>query len=288
MGLLLFMCTLLVSMAGLADFLIEDAGDRLLRDKLFKFYLAVEGDWAQLYKVPAAVVARFLYDTLGSTWGRYVWRVALYSLVISTAIAAGILIGTKSTELPMWEGYSRHMNILVATFFTLCIPNIAGDLIAWGATRRLLKSTAKDAAANAVGNLIGAVIIGGITAWLTFEVMTAASYLYEHVLGTCERQVGPFYVSDRACSIEGAWDDPLGLELMAFVGPLPLLVLLPIALYVGTTIVGLILVATKPFSKTPLVWLLAKVERSPRHLLAIIAAVVSGIATLVTALTKLV
>jgi hypothetical protein len=305
--------TILFSLAALADFVLGVSGDRRVRNSLVNFYIALEdGDWTVLYRTPASGVLRFMNRFLGSKplTARYFVRSAFISVCSTFVLLCLSLLlsyrhSTTTTTRCTLPGFSQFLQIpafigkfLIAIFAT----NIVVDYFSWSSTQRLLRvlSTTRsyDAAfiiALAVVMVLATVFLmylfylplsimfGAWSSGISFGVSAVVQIMLANVWSISLFFSVPdykFHISCRNSSHPIFEVSSISTMRILAVG-----VTIPALLLFISSIFGLLVYATRPFTQKPISLIVNRLEESSKPVLLVVAGVISAILVALSAIS---
>lgn len=287
----LFALAVLPVLANFADFLLGVPGDRQLRQRIFRFYLAVEGSWQSLYRTPANLVALFLDKRLGTTPLRFCTSVVAYSAVLTLFTTPYHVWRTpKGMDSSGWA----FLDISVI-FWGYLLPNIAGDLVSRWSTRQVLRSLRNASVLKTAVLSLCLIIIAAASFSLAARIEYGNAYGYRNEFwDTPYADFSPFAVHDSVPSIErirltGVLAE-LGFDIDSYTfdywGVVPLTVIMPAILFASVVFGALVLIACRPLLRGPTSLILARLEASQKGLLSSIGLAISAIAICAVAASK--
>jgi hypothetical protein len=289
---LIFCLTLLMTLANFGDFLFGDRIIKPVRDAAFRMYLKIEeGDWSPAYQVPAEIIlsyARRILRTDGGPGIAVLW-IVYYSLFINGFMSIVVYYVYTLYSESLRPGATVFM---VPAFFMLfwSLPgNLLGDIIAWPSALWLLKRLRASTPVAAVLLLTVAVLLLYCLAVLA----TASRVLIQDLsLNYLEANMSHSDIlrallDALPTSIRRAWFAMGRLRMLSLADLLAIMqVMLPILLFFLVSIIGLLIYASRGPMRRPLIFLLERIEASPKSILTLGAAVLSALATLLAAWLK--
>lgn len=268
LGWLLFVLVLINASASFGDFLIGKVGDKTLRARLADFYVAVGGDWRQIYQVPARALEGYLDRTLGRGV-KAALRIIAISIILSCA-----LVGLGYFTMDGSARATVRGSPIIGLAFLLSFTNAVGDLIAWSAARRGLRVAARSGLSGSLLAMLGALLVALIAPLLSVVALGINALL---VLGDLFTGVSSFdRYSYAVSSIAGT-----GLFWL-----IPAVILLPLLLFVVALGSGLTLRIMEPAAKGPILLLLERAEASSKPVLTLVALAASALSAVIVAAAK--
>lgn len=309
---------LVVPILSFLDFLFDQKGNKALRKFLFISWYAVQGDWLILYQSPARAVSEFLNHAIGIKWSRRAIHILLYTTTITLDVTViPDIIGFTSA---CWSANEIDCDpasdLLTYSYWAhkiagQTLPNYIADMVSWIATQTLLFKITTSKPAKAVLMVFLALGIGFLAYVIANTIRHAQSFRLSDILTGVSASLTDYhtlallmpewlkkllfhycYLSKNRASDPTSSSD----ETRCFDAPriilagehtysdynfVPLLPLIPLAIFAFAVVVGTLIYVSRPLLGRPFTFLLERLESSPRHLLTLIGVGLVGLAAII-------
>lgn len=275
MAWLVFILTLLITVAKMTDFLIGRAGNRKINARLADFYFSIQRDWEIIYQMPAERCAEFLDHLLSFRAFVQIIRIAL---IIALPTAALMLVSESSEGSHPWFAGTGSTQFTMHARGLFLTGNLVGFTMAtfasWHIARWFLR---KMAGAGPRDALLCIALLSSIS--LSCIVMGA---VVAQTVATISSERTLYDFTSRTYIV----DDGAQLALVGINDYINVLVLLPSLLVSLLALGSLCLFWFWSALRRPLMVVLERLEERGENTLTAIAIGIAGIAGLVTTYLK--